>query len=141
MENAKQILKNLENESSSLKRNLESAMEAGDSKEIIRLKQRQKDLPNEIFSARVLAVKGELTELEAQQVSYQRSAIEARQESKAFDVTAAAEIEFHRKEITRLNNLSFERIYAVKSAENILDLTRKEIGNKQQKLAELLSEN
>jgi hypothetical protein len=104
--NTQETLQNLEREAGTIAELLSSAIQAGNGEEITYLKHRQRDLPNELFTARVLAVKDEISDLESQiTVDYKRLA-EAKQTAKDTDALITSKVEFLKSEIAKLNQKS-----------------------------------
>jgi hypothetical protein len=114
----KKILNNLENEKASLASNLKQAIDEGDFLEISKLKQREQTIESELFSAKALLLKAKISELEAKQaLNFERLA-QAKLDTKECDVLAGVEIKTLRDEITRISDLSFKKLNAVKLTEN-----------------------
>jgi hypothetical protein len=114
----REILNNLETEKASLLSNLKQAIDEGDFLEISKLKQREQTIDIDLFSARVLLVKARITELEAKQNSNFERLAQAKIETKECDNLAGVQITTLREEMTRLTDLSFKKLNAVKLTEN-----------------------
>jgi hypothetical protein len=112
------ILNNLENEKASLASNLKQAIDEGDFLEISKLKQREQTIDSDLFSAKALLLKGKIAELEAKQRSNFERLEQAKIDTKECDVLAGVEIKTLRDEITRISDLSFKKLNAVKLTEN-----------------------
>jgi hypothetical protein len=114
----KQILNNLQAEKSALPNDLRRATDNEDFSEVSRLKQRQGTIDADLFSAKAMLLKAEIAELEAKQaLNFQRLA-QAKIETKECDALASVQILTLREEITRLSDLSFKKLNAVKLTEN-----------------------
>ncbi len=114
----KQILDNLQSEKASLARNLRLAADNGDGAEISRLKQREQTIDSELFSAKAMLLKAKITDLESKQALNFQKLTQAKIETKECDVLAGVEIKTLRDEITRISDLSFKKLNAVKLTEN-----------------------
>jgi multidrug efflux pump subunit AcrA (membrane-fusion protein) len=114
----KQILNNLQAEKASLSSNLKRAIDEGDGQEISKLKQREQTIDSDLFSAKALLLKAKIAELEAKQaLNFERLA-QAKLDTKECDALASVQITTLREEITRLSDLSFKKLNAVKLTEN-----------------------
>jgi hypothetical protein len=114
----REILNNLETEKASLSSNLKRAIDEGDGQEISKLKQCEQTIDSDLFSAKALLLKARISELEAKQtVNFERLA-QAKIETKECDNLAGVEIKTLRDEITRISDLSFKKLNAVKLTEN-----------------------
>ncbi len=114
----KQILNNLQAEKASLSSNLKRAIDEGDGQEISKLKQREQTIDSDLFSAKAMLLKAKIAELEAKQaLNFERLA-QAKIETKECDALASVQITTLREEITRLSDLSFKKLNAVKLTEN-----------------------
>jgi hypothetical protein len=116
----KQILDNLKAEKSNLPTALRKATDNEDFSEVSRLKQRQGTIDADLFSAKAILLKAKIAELEARQaLNFERLA-QAKIETKECDALASVQITTLREEITRLSDLSFKKLNAVKLTENAI---------------------
>jgi hypothetical protein len=90
-ETARQNLEELQCEALSLPSNLTSAMEAGNARETIRLKAREKDIFSEILSARISFMKARIEKLEADLAITHKILLQAQLEGKKADIILAEE--------------------------------------------------
>ncbi len=130
----KKILNNLEAEKSNLSKNLRLAIEASDGVEITRLKEREKTIDSEIYSAEILAIQAEIKELEAQSVLARQNVVRAEELSKKAGSLVGLQIGVLREEIQTLDNEATAKRVAIKIAER----SANETGAKLMKLREKL---
>jgi hypothetical protein len=104
--NTQETLQSLEREAGTIAELLSSAIQAGNGEEITYLKHRQRDLPNELFAARVLAVKDEISKLESEITADHKRLAEAKQTAKDTDALISSKVEFLKSEIAKLNQKS-----------------------------------
>jgi hypothetical protein len=114
----RKILNDLEIEKGSLAMNLKVAVDNEDFSEVSRLKLRQGTIEADLYSAKALLLKAKIADLEAKQaLNFERLA-QAKLDTKECDVLAGVEIKTLRDEITRISDLSFKKLNAVKLTEN-----------------------
>jgi ABC-type phosphate transport system auxiliary subunit len=130
----KKILNNLEAEKSNLSKNLRLAIEASDGVEITRLKEREKTIDSEIYSAEILAIQAEIKELEAQSVLARQNVVRAEELSKKAGSLVGLQIGVLREEIQTLDNEATAKRVAIKIAER----SANETGARLMKLREKL---
>jgi hypothetical protein len=104
--NTQETLQNLEREVGTIAELLSSAIQAGNGEEITYLKNRQRDLPSELFTARILAVKDEISRLESEITADYKRLAEAKQTAKDTDALISSKVEFLKSEIAELNQKS-----------------------------------
>jgi hypothetical protein len=135
----RQILNNLETEKASLSSNLKRAIDEGNFLEISKLKQREQTIDIDLFGAKALLLKAKISELEAKQrLNFERLE-QAKLETKDCDNLAGVQITTLREEITRLTDLSFKKLNAVKLAQNQIGETGFHISEAKRELENLLS--
>jgi hypothetical protein len=132
----KENLQNLLNEKSSLGKDLRLAIEASDGEKISRIKQREKTIDSDIYSAEILAIQAEIRELEGQSVLERQNVVRAKELSKETGSLVGLQIGVLREEIQTLDNEATAKRVAIKIAETRAN----EIGGKLMKLREKLSE-
>jgi hypothetical protein len=135
----REILNNLETEKASLLSNLKQAIDEGNFLEISKLKQREQTIESELFGARALLLKGKITELEAKQTLNFERLEQAKLETKDCDNLAGVQITTLRAEITRLTDLTFKKLNAVKLTENEIREIGFHISEAKRELENLLS--
>jgi hypothetical protein len=104
--NTQETLRHLEREAGTIAELLSSAIQAGNGEEITYLKHRQRDLPNELFTARVLAVKDEISQLETEITEGYKTLAQSKQKAKDTDSLVSSKVEFLKSEIAKLNQES-----------------------------------
>ncbi len=114
----REILNNLEAEKASLKSNLKRAIDEGDGQQITKFKQREQTIDSELFSAKALLLRAKIADLESKQALNFERLTQAKLDTKQCDVLAGVEIKTLRDEITRISDLSFKKLNAVKLTEN-----------------------
>ncbi len=135
----REILNNLETEKASLSSNLKRAIDEGDGQEISKLKQREQTIDNDLFSAKALLLKAKIAHLEAKQaLNFERLA-QAKLDTKECDVLAGVEIKTLRDEITRISDLTFKKLNAVKLTENAIREIGFHISEAKRELGNLLN--
>lgn len=134
----KENLERLLSEKASLGRNLRLAVEAGDGVEISSLKQREKTIESDIYSAEILALQAEIRELQTQLEQANKKLLEAKETSLNTDSLVVFQVEILRGEIKRLNDDAFGKLIAVKTAEKVVFSTSGKLSEVRQKLAKML---
>jgi hypothetical protein len=134
IEMEKENLQILLNEKKSMGKDLRCAIEASDGVEISRLKQREKTIDSEVYSAQILALKVEIKELEAQLGLDRQNVLKAKETSKQTDSLVVAQITILREEIQRVNNEALAKLVAVKTAEKSANETGARLMELNQKL-------
>ncbi len=136
---AKRNLDSLLDEERSLLVNLSAAFAAGNALEMTRLKGRQRDLPNEIFTAKAMLHKAHLEMLEAEQTADYREMREAEQNSKNIDSVVSAKIQVLDVEKTRLCNESLSGLALPSIIGNRISRRSSEISKIKKELSELVA--
>jgi ABC-type Na+ efflux pump permease subunit len=134
----KENLQNLLNEKSSLGKDLRLAIDANNGEEISRLKQREKSIDSEVFSAQILALKADIREVEARLALDRENVLQAKETSRQTDSLVVAQISVLREEIQRVNNESLAKLVAVKTSENCANETGGKLMELNRKLAEFV---
>jgi hypothetical protein len=125
-------------EKSLLGSDLLSAIDNNDGEEIVRLKQREKTIDSDIFSASVLALKSEINEIEAQLRIDRQNIVKAQALSKETDSLVISQVSVLRGEIQKLNNDALAKLVAVKTSEQQLATTGAKLLELREKLSNLL---
>lgn len=134
----KENLEKLLSEKSSLGRDLRVAIDNGDGLEISRLKQREKTIDSDIFSAEIMALRAEIKEVEGQLLKDRQNVLKAQELSKETDSLVVSQISVLRGEIQRLNEEAMGKLVGVKTAEKQLANTGVKLSKLREKLANLL---
>ncbi len=103
-------LSQLKSESINLELDLVEAKRAGDFERIKFLKLREQELPNELFAQRVLSLREEIAELQAENEADLRAVSESRRASAQFDAETVPQIAAHKAEIQRLTQASLQAL-------------------------------
>jgi hypothetical protein len=134
----KEKLQELQEEKSSLESNLLLAIDASDGEEISRLKQREKTIDSDLFSAQILALRAEIDQVDAQLRLDREGISKAQALTKQTDALVISQVSVLRGEIQKLNNDSLAKLVAVKMAEQQLATTGARLRELREKLSELL---
>ncbi len=134
----KENLQILLKEKSSLGKDLRLAIEKSDGVEISRLKQREKTIDSDIYSAEILAIQAEIRELEAQQALDRQNVVRAEELSKETRSLVSSQVGVLREEIQRLDNEETAKRVAIKIAERSANETGGKLMRLREKLSELL---
>jgi uncharacterized small protein (DUF1192 family) len=138
MEKEQEILQRLLLEKRNLGADLLSAIEKKDGDEIVRLKEREKTIDSELFSAQILALRAEIEEVEAQMWKDGENIVKAQALTKETDALVISQVGILREEIQTLNNDALSKLVGVRVAEQKRDATGARLRELREKLENLL---
>lgn len=133
-------LAQLKREQVELQSMLSAAVAAGDAAELTRLQRRKVELPSEIQTAEILALRARVSELKEQVAAAQESIRAARAKSKATDERAAASLRVLDEERERVNYEAMADVTAIYQAERALSRKAAELRDAEAALFSLISE-
>jgi hypothetical protein len=138
-ETAKRNLAELENEARYLPINLSAAIKASEAKEIARLKQREKEIESELFSARVLHLQTLIEAREMQSLETRERLTQAKLNSQEIDKVSAVELKILNDARTQINNKALSALALPGRIEIELRRLRDEIDLIKKELNQLIS--
>lgn len=119
---------------------LNRAVEAGDTAELIRLRKRREDLPSEIFMAKAAVLKSEISKLKAEQAGAHNRLDRARAHNKETDAKAIAALRVLDEEKLRINKEAYASLADIYNIENEIQRRGSQLRDLQLKLSKLLEE-
>ncbi len=134
----KENLEKLLNEQGSLSSDLLCAIDANDGVEIVRLKEREKTIDSEVFSAEILALKAEIKELETRLGFDRQNVLQAKETSKNADSLIGMQTSVLRGEIQKLDNEVMSKLVAIKIAEKGVFETEGKLAKLRERLSSML---
>ncbi len=135
----KDELKNLEAEARSLPINLSACVSSGNSsKEIIRLRGRERDLPAEIDAATVMLIHAQIEELESLQTDAYRKWNKAKEDSRDLDNLVSVQLRILDVERAKLNQDVLTGLTLPRLIENEINVRSGEIANLKKRLNDFI---
>ena len=124
----------LQSENLNLELDIYEAKRAGDFARIKFLKLRESELPNELFAQKVLALREEIAELQAENEADLVTISESRQASARFDAETVPQIAALKAEINRLTQLSLQKLAKPAEVEDSLRTRTRKINELKRQL-------
>jgi septal ring factor EnvC (AmiA/AmiB activator) len=135
---SKETLRNLENENLTLPEKLSAAVRAGNAEEITYLKHRERELPAEIFTARVMALRDEIQELEVDLSNDYQRLSEAKETLKNTDSLVTSQLAVLDQEKARLNHQVMAALVAPSRIQDEIRKKGDRISELKKQLAEIV---